>query len=375
MFSPATPALPAVPPGPNPSGAVARGWGLTPAVVLPGALLVAVLISTQFLFQPFVWRNWPVDEVLLGWLDVLRDRAITALAIGMALVAAGRVPGRSPKAGAVLLCVAIAAGAALGEVAPIAADEGATTQDLHLALGRMLQWTLVGISIAAMWYLWRRSVDAQAAVHDTELRRSQIESQLAQMRLQVLRSRIEPHFLFNTLATVRRLHHTDPAQGARLLAHFLSYLRMTLASAEVQHATLGQEIDLVDAYLSIVALRMSGRLTLRWNVPDELRGCDLPPLTIATLVENAVKHGIAPRPEGGTIEVSAKAFGATLEVAVADNGVGFSSSGGSGIGLASIRARLATLYGATGTLSLENNHGGGVLARLRLPRLRRGAAR
>ncbi len=375
MFSPASPALPAVPPGPNPSGAVTRGWSLPPAVVLPGALLVAVLISTQFLFQPFVWRNWPVDEVLLGWLDVLRDRAITALAIGMALVAAGRVPWRSPKVGIMLLCLAIAFGAALGELAPIAADEGATTQDLHLALGRVMQWTLVGISIAAMWYLWRRSVDEQAAVQDTELRRSQIESQLAQMRLQVLRSRVEPHFLFNTLATVRRLHHTDPAQGALLLAHFLSYLRLTLASEEVQHATLGQEIDLVDAYLGIVALRMSGRLTVRWNVPDELRGCDLPPLTIATLVENAVKHGIAPRPEGGTIEIRAQAFGAMLEITVADNGVGFSSSGGSGIGLASIRARLATLYGAAGTLSLENNHDGGVLARLRLPRLRRGVAR
>ena len=119
MFSPASPALPAVPPGPNPSGAVTRGWSLPPAVVLPGALLVAVLISTQFLFQPFVWRNWPVDEVLLGWLDVLRDRAITALAIGMALVAAGRVPWRSPKVGIMLLCLAIASGAALGELAPI----------------------------------------------------------------------------------------------------------------------------------------------------------------------------------------------------------------------------------------------------------------
>ena len=139
MFSPASPALPTVPPGPNPTGAVARGWGLMPAVVLPGALLVAVLISTQFLFQPFVWRNWPLDEVLLGWLDVLRDRAITALAIGMALIAAGRVPRRSPKVEVMLLCLAIAVGAAIGEVAPIAADQAATTQDLHLALGRMLQ--------------------------------------------------------------------------------------------------------------------------------------------------------------------------------------------------------------------------------------------
>lgn len=274
-----------------PPGLAARAWDLPAAVVLPGALLVAVLISTQFLFQPFVWRNWPVDEVLLGWFDVLRERAVTALAIGIALVAVGRVQSCRPSTRALLLCLAIACGAAVGELAPVAADERTTTHDLHLALGRVLQWTLVGCSIAAMVTLWRRSVQVHAAVQAAELRRSQVESQLAQMRLQWLRSRIEPHFLFNTLATVRRLHHTDPAQGARLLAHFLSYLRMTLASEHLQHATLGQEIDLVEAYLGIVALRMSGRLAVRCDVPENLRCCDLPPLTIATLVENAVKHG------------------------------------------------------------------------------------
>ena len=191
------------------------------------------------------------------------------------------------------------------------------------------------------------------------LRRSQADSQVAQLRLQSLRSRIEPHFLFNTLATVRRLHHTDPADGARLLGHFLSYLRLTLASETAQHATLGDEIDLVGAYLHIVALRMSGRLKLRWDVSAELRGCELPPLLIASLVENAVKHGIAPRPEGGMIEVAARAVGALLEVTVADTGAGFSGSGGSGIGLLNTRARLATLYGAAGTLTLENNRPSG----------------
>ena len=101
---------------------------------------------------------------------------------------------------------------------------------------------------------------------------------------------------------------------------------------------------------------------------SELRGCELPPLLIASLVENAVKHGIAPRPEGGMIEVAARAVGALLEVTVADTGAGFSGSGGSGIGLLNTRARLATLYGAAGTLTLENNRPSGVLARMRLPR-------
>jgi LytS/YehU family sensor histidine kinase len=310
---------------------------------------------------------------------VLRARAITATAIGLALITVGRIHCRSAGTRAMLLCLAIACGAVIGETVPITitADEQATPQDLLLALGRVLQWTLVGGSVAVMVWLWRRSLDARAAAQAAELRRAQIEGQLAQTNLQLLRSRIEPHFLFNTLATVRRLHHTDPAQGARLLSHFLSYLRSTLSGTALQQGTLGQEIDLVDAYLGIVALRMSGRLVVHWHVPAELRRCELPPLTMATLVENAVKHGITPLPEGGAIEIAARTSGGVLEVTVTDTGVGFGSTGGggSGIGLANVRARLATLYGAAGTLDLQGNPPSGVCARMRLPCRPSGSAR
>jgi signal transduction histidine kinase len=366
---------PALSGAPYPSSAFAvratevRDWHLPARVVLPVALLVALLLSTQFLFQPFVWRNWPVDEVMLGWLDIMRARATTALAIGVALVLVSRMQVGHPGARAALLAGAIALGAGVGELAPLVADERAAAHELHLALGRVLQWTVVGCSSVVMVHLWRRSADARAAVQAAELRASQTERQLAQVRLQALRSRIEPHFLFNTLANVRRLRHVDPTQGAGLLADFLTYLRITLASESAQRTSLGQELDLVRAYLNIVATRMSGRLALRWDVPDELLACELPPLVIATLVENAVKHGIAPRPAGGSIEVRAQAVGATLEITVADDGVGFTGSGGSGIGLANTRARLATLYGAAGTLTLENNRPGGVRARIGLPRL------
>jgi Histidine kinase len=343
-------------------------WDAPARIVIPAALLIALLLSTQFLAQPFVWRNWPLDEVLLGWRDVFFSRALTALAIGAALMAAGRLRVRRAGVRAGLLASAIATGAAAGELLPLAFDAQATSIELQLAVGRLLQTTLVGCGVAAMVSLWQSSAAARAAAQDVELRRTRIEQQLAQLRLQVLRSRIEPHFLFNTLATVRRLHQTDPAQGQRLLGHFIAYLRWTLASAEVQHIRLGQEVDLVHAYLSVVAARMSGRLGLHWHVTEALRDCMVPPLVLATLAENAVKHGIASMPEGGAIDVCAHALDAgTLEITVADTGAGLSGSGGSGIGLTNVRARLETLYGGAASLGLEHNPPHGVLARLRLP--------
>src|SRR5205823_5729174 len=132
----------------------------------------------------------------------------------------------------------------------------------------------------------------------------------------------------------------EPAQGARLLAHFVDYLRSAQPAWQGDGNRLGQEIDLTRAYLGVIELRMAGRLAVSFDVPDELRTLPFPPLTLATLVENAVKHGIEPAPAGGTITVVVRHVGDVLEAVVSDTGVGFSGSSGSGIGLANIRARL-----------------------------------
>ena len=359
---------------PTVSGATQQAWRLPASTVLPWAVLIAVAMSTQFLFQPFVWRNRPVDEVMLGWVEVIRDRVVVALSIALALVLGGRAPVRTLGMRSLVLVAAIVFGATAGELVLVAFDAPGAPGDARSVFGRALRWSVVAGSVAAMFFIWQRTADARAAMQATELRRAQMERQIAQSRLQMLRSQIEPHFLFNTLATVRRLHHTEPAQGAQLLTHFLDYLRLTLPTLHDEGATLGQEIDLVQAYLGVVAVRMSGRLQVSFEVPDELRACEFPALSIATLVENAVKHGIAPAPAGGAIRVQARRIGATLEVSVADTGIGFSGSGGSGIGLANIRARLHTLYGDAGVLTLEANEPNGVRACIRLPERRREGA-
>lgn len=347
-----------------------RGWRLSVPTAARWSVAVAVAMSTQYLFQPFVWAHWPVDEVLLGWLEVVFDRVLMALCIALALAEVTRLRARRLSTRALLIAAAIVSGAAVGEIALLFSGSPGVRRDESAVLGSVIQWTLLALCISGMYYLWARSNNAYAAARASELQRSMIEALRVQTELQSLRHQIDPHFLFNTLATIRRLNETGPRDGAKLLRHLLDYLRSTMP-VSARHTTLGEEVDLVTSHLAIVALRMGGRLAVRFDVPDELRECACPPLTLATLVENAVKHGITPSPNGGTIVVSARRDGDSLELRVEDTGVGMSvpeaSFGGTGIGLANTRARLRVLYGDRGSLALAANAPRGVRAIVRLP--------
>src|SRR5258706_8988554 len=150
-----------------------------------------------------------------------------------------------------------------------------------------------------MFYLWRMSADANEQLRHDTLRRLNIEHQLTNTRLAALRSQIEPPFLFNTVATLRWLQCTKPEAGARLLANFIDYLRRIGPMLECTEVALGDEIDLMRAYLEVVEMRMGERLHVAIDVPSNLRRARVPPLALATLVENAVKHGIARAQYGG----------------------------------------------------------------------------
>ncbi|MDM0033510.1 histidine kinase [Variovorax sp. J22P271] len=343
-------------------------WRLPPRTAALWSLAVAVLLSTQYLFQPFVWQNWPWDEVLAGWLEVLGNGVVEGLFVLGALLLASRLPLRSPLAYVCVLTAAVAVGAGLANLALLLAGVQGGAPDAAWIAARTIRWAAIAGCSAATFGLWWRTSRLRADAQALDLQRVQLERQLVQAQLQALRNQIEPHFLFNTLATVRRLHQTEPAEGARLLAHFLDYLHSTLRQQrQGQFTTLGRELDLVRAYLAVVSVRMSGRLQVAFDVPVELRECEFPSLCIATLVENAVKHGIFASPTGGEIRVQARLHGDGVEVAVRDTGVGFSGTGGSGMGLANIRARLSTLYGTSGVLRLDGNQPSGVCASIRLP--------
>ena len=145
----------------------------------------------------------------------------------------------------------------------------------------------------------------------------------------MLRRQIEPHFLFNVLATIRRLHETDPQQGQYVLGRLFQYMSATLDEAPEQRSSLGDEIDLVKAYLDVCVSRMTGRLEVVIQAPVSLSGLSFPPLALATLAENAIKHGVFPQ-NGGVITLSARMQGDMLEVTLSDDGAGLNGEGGGG---------------------------------------------
>ena len=328
---------------------------------------IAFGVSLQFLAQLFVWRNWPISEVLQGWLYIFRDRVIVATLITIPIVVLGIIRTQSPLMRSALLAGGVVGGAIVGEwLVRLLYDQQNALAPL---LTSALRWGAVAFAVASTYYLWRASADSGEQLRKESMRRQSGEQQLTNTRLTALRKQIEPHFLFNTLATVRRLHQTDPAAGAGMLAGFIDYLRRVLPMLECSEVPLRDEINLIRAYLTVIQLRMLGRLTVTFQVPSNLQAAQIPPLALATLVENAIKHGLAPLPSGGTISVTASSQQGLLELVVADNGVGLKpdSGGGTGIGLYNVRARLATLYGMKATLQVQANQPTGVCATIRLP--------
>lgn len=198
----------------------------------------------------------------------------------------------------------------------------------------------------------------------------------AESELRLLQAQVEPHFLYNTLANLRFLVQTGSADALRMTDALIDYLRTSVPDMRAQQVTLGREVDHARHYLDIMQMRMAGRLHYTIDVPAELRDVALPPLVLLTLVENAVKHGIAPLVEGGRISLSAQADGDMVVVAVDDDGAGLQAgavtpapAGHGGTGLSNIRARLALVYGGVAELQLTAAEPRGTRAVLRLPRL------
>jgi signal transduction histidine kinase len=207
----------------------------------------------------------------------------------------------------------------------------------------------------------RRGEQAAAAQTATE-------KELTVARLSLLHAQVEPHFLYNTLASAQYLTRTDPSRADEMLGHLIVYLRHSLPRTDEALSTLGDELDRSRAYLEILRIRMGERLQVQVDVAPGLLSTPLPPMMLQTLVENAVKHGLEPKPGGGTIWLLGRAQGDSVAITVADDGVGFRDAGsGTGIGLKNVRERLRLVYGTAAMLTIVANFPNGVAATLSVP--------
>ncbi|HEY4338616.1 MAG TPA: histidine kinase [Steroidobacteraceae bacterium] len=235
----------------------------------------------------------------------------------------------------------------------------------------MLLWpvAVVACALPVAW-LWERRVEVRHLREVTELQRQRQE---ANLKLLVLQAQIEPHFLYNTLASLRALLREDVGQAESMVDALVSHLRAVLPAmrADSGISTLSDQLAICASYLELMASRMKGRLTYCLEVPGVLLHTPFPPLILLTLVENAIKHGIEPKAGAGCICIEAErivhAAGCAIVVRVIDNGIGFSTGLGHGLGLRNVREQLALRYGEHAALSLSGPPEGGAVGCIQIP--------
>lgn len=202
---------------------------------------------------------------------------------------------------------------------------------------------------------------------------AQAKQQASEAQLKLLQTQLEPHMLFNTLANLRALIGTDPTRAQNMLDRLVSYLRATLDASRANTHTLQAEFDRLQDYLDLMRVRMGERLHYTLDLPAALATHPVPPLLLQALVENSIQHGLEPKVDGGSITISAAKVDGQLRLQVQDTGVGCSTDlnepkhSGSGFGVAQVRQRLHTSYGAKAAITFIVNKPYGISAILHLP--------
>jgi sensor histidine kinase YesM len=236
----------------------------------------------------------------------------------------------------------------------------------------MLLWPAIA-ALSSLPFAWasERRIEER---HRRELADLQARRQETNLKLLVLQAQIEPHFLFNTLASMRALLREDVKQAEAMIDALVRHLRAVLPAIrdETPVSTLADQLAICDSYLQLMAIRLENRLSWRIDVPAELMNAAFPPLMLLTLVENAVKHGVEPRDGAACIRIEAEriavhASGSSVEVRVLDDGVGLSTGLSAGLGLRNIREQLVMRFGEQAALSLRSRPEGGTCASIRIP--------
>lgn len=268
---------------------------------------------------------------------------------------------------------------ALGEGHTRPVSLGAVLDDFHFLPELLLYLIVLATGFARAYFLRYRerveeAVRLRAEAAELHAHTAELQAQLSEARLQALRMQLNPHFLFNTLNTISSYLERDPPGVRRMIARLSELLRYTLEKTEAREVPLRQELAFIDRYLEIQRIRFEERLEVHLSVDPAVLDALVPNLILQPLVENAIKHGIGGREDGGRIEMRAWREEEYLHLSVRDDGPGLTPSAGDGaatapqgIGLRNTRERLESLYGTAQHFALEPADGGGLLVHLVLP--------
>jgi sensor histidine kinase YesM len=358
-------------PGPDGDRYLARvvralGWQRWAVV-----LLMTFLWTTRRLFTAEIVDFFtPVEIVFLG-IELFAEMAVIAACLMLGYTLLDEALPRLARFRLLTLC-AMLLGLSFAMTALLYAYYGHTFDDLPPPLrlfADSARWGVPAVTLAAVAHVHALAMHTESAAHAEERSRAQLGLNEAEQQLALLQAQIEPHFLFNVLGNVRRLYRTEPQAGAKTIASLMRYLREALPKLRSQRARLGDELELVRAYLDLFQVRMGARLSFAIEAEPALVDVEFPPMLLVTLVENAIKHGIEPGGRGGHVLVRARRAGRSLEVAVIDDGAGFAAtaSSGSGVGLVNLRRQLAARYGDRARLALEAHAPTGVCATVVIP--------
>lgn len=309
----------------------------------------------------------------LQYQNPLRDNLISTNSIGLcqyaiSLLVRAFYRGRLPAWGIMLaIPTGFVAGSKLASLTGVPDVAALMLQDPVAMRRTILGAVLIGIVVTAFFLYFSRSRGVSEALERERRRAAEALQAETAARLALLQAQIEPHFLFNTLANIQTLIKDEPDTAILILEKLNAFLRTSLRRSRNPSATVGEELEIVEALLAIAAARLGPRLDYEISAPAELRSVPLPPLLLQPLVENAIRHGVEPAVAGGSIRVDVRQGADALELMVTDTGAGLSSDAPEGVGIANVRARLASLYGPRGKLQLYANTPRGLIAKLFVP--------
>ncbi|MEO8524740.1 MAG: histidine kinase [Caldimonas sp.] len=333
-----------------------------PAIVV--VVLLTLYLSTQILFQPHLLEFWTPLDVALSWLTYLGELSVLAVAMATAYAVVEwrcGVQGVSGWRRLAWMAVALYAAAVLYTLGSAALrNRLPVAPDVPFALASAARWGVIAFYVVAIEALRRRVRETDAQALATQVDADALLREREQLRLQLLKAQIEPHFLFNTLANVRRLYRTEPERGGHMMASLKRYLRAALPSVRRDETTLADELALVRSYLDLISVRLGPRFVFDVRDESAFGARAFPSMVVLTLVENAIKHGIEPSPNVGSVRVRVADDEGGIAISVADDGVGLggAQSGGTGVGLANIRGQLQSCYGSHARLSIRAGHPG-----------------